>query len=133
MFLVRDARTVKGYRVAIISWFADKSACYCRRCRCFYRLSLYRCCIASYAIAMAFPFTSSSSSRTRSPFDIWFGIWFGIRLDSTNFRFYNCLIPASFHPFSLIRQEHPTKTSTSRILLFDTRRVRTRKRSNLEA
>jgi hypothetical protein len=65
--LVRDAGTIKGYRVATISWFADKSACCCCHCRCFYRLSLYYRCIASYAIAMAFPFTSSS--RTSSLFE----------------------------------------------------------------
>ena len=46
--------------------------------------------------------------------------------------FYDCLATASL-PFSLTRQEHPTKTNTSRILLFDTRRVGTSKRSNLEA
>jgi hypothetical protein len=39
----------------------------------------------------------------------------------------------SFLPSSLIRQEHPTKTNTSQIPPFDTRRVQTSKRSNLEA
>ena len=42
-------------------------------------------------------------------------------------RFYNCLAMASSLPF-LIRREHSTKTNTSRILLFDTRRARTSKR-----
>jgi hypothetical protein len=47
-----------------------------------------------------------------------------IRFDSatTNLLLHDCLATASL-PFSLIRQEHPTKTNTSRILLFDTRRV----------
>jgi hypothetical protein len=40
---------------------------------------------------------------------------------------------ASFLPFSLIRREHPTKTNTSRILLFDTRRAGTSKRLENEA
>jgi len=33
-----------------------RGSCYCRHYRCFYRLS---CCIASYAIAIAFLYTSS--------------------------------------------------------------------------
>ena len=125
-YLVSDAGTIKGYRVATISWFADKSACCCRRCRYFYRLS---CCIASYAIAMAFLYTSSSHASIQ--FSIRFqGIWHRARTIgrvypySTLYHepFTNCLTTASL-PSSLIRREHPTKTNTSRILLFDTRRV----------
>jgi hypothetical protein len=76
-------------------------------------------------------------------FGIRFGLWshehsilqvVDIRFDSTttNLLLHDCLATASL-PFSLTRQEHPTKTNTSRILLFDTRRVGTSKRSNLEA
>ena len=140
IYLVSNAGTVKGYKVATISQFADKSAYYCRYYYYFYRLSLY-CCIASYAIAIAFLYTSSLHAS----------IQFSVRFQGIRHRaciigrvypystlhykpspFTNFLAIASSLPF-LIRREHFTKTNTSRILLFDTRRAQTSKRSNLEA
>ena len=63
---------LKTPRVATISWFADKSACCCRYCHCFYRLS---CCIASYAIAIAL-FLYTSSLHTSIQFSIRFSVRF---------------------------------------------------------
>jgi hypothetical protein len=89
-----------------------RGSCYCRRCRCFYRLS---CCIASYAIAMAFPlYIPSSRASSR------FGIWFGIRFYSTSqprlplfdtprgrTSFYDCFTTTSF--FFLLHDKSPYK------------------------
>jgi len=111
---------LKTLRVATISWFADKSACCCRRCRCFYRY-LYRYSIASYAIAMAFPYTSSSHAS------IQFGIWFGIRFYSISqsrlplfdilrrrTSFYDCFTTTFFffllHDKSLYEDEYESNT-----------------------
>ena len=78
-YLVSDAGTVKGYRVATIILVRKQECVLLPSLLLFYRY-LYRCRIASYAIAMAssFPYTSSSHAS------IQFSIWFGIRFYGTS-------------------------------------------------
>jgi hypothetical protein len=121
-YLVSDAGTVKGYRVATIILVRKQECVLLPSLLLFYRY-LYRCRIASYAIAMAssFPYTSSSHAS------IQFSIWFGIRFYGTSqsrlplfdtlrrrTSFYDCFAIASFF-FSyttraLYEDEHESDT-----------------------
>ena len=104
-YLVRDARTVKGYKVAIISQFIDKSACYCRRCCYFYRLSLYYY-IASYTIAIAFLYTSSLHASIQ--FSIRFqGIRHQAYIIGRVYPFFDTL-PQTFSFYTIALQRHPS-------------------------
>jgi len=134
-YLVSDAGTVKGYRVATISWFADKRFVLLPSLLLFLSIILLHCILRySYSISFYFELAHEQSIRhsIRHSHSILQVV--DIRFDSTttNLLLHDCLATASL-PFSLIRQEHLTKTNTSRILLFNTRCVRTSKRLNLEA
>jgi len=143
MFLVSDAGTIKGYRVATISIDSQSSR---RLCLCLPTdrsiILVVAIRVIFYAIAIALSFPYLSSLRASSRFGIWFGIRFTIwhtsqsRLPlfdtSPRTSYYDCLAMASL-PFSLTRQEPLRSRTRVEYLLFDTRRVQTSKRSNLEA
>ena len=135
MFLVSDAGTVKDSK--------SRHNLLVRRQECvllpslllFLSIILLHCILRhSYGISFYFELAHEQSIRhsIRHSHSILQVV--DIRFDSTttNLLLHDCLATASL-PFSLTRQEHPTKTNTSRILLFDTRRVKTSKRLNLEA
>jgi hypothetical protein len=146
-YLVRDAGTIKGYRVATISIDLQLS---CRLCLWLPTdwsiILVVAICVIFYAIAMALSFPYLSSLHASSRFSIWFGIRFTIwhlipRMIGCVYPYLtihyepsstNCLTTASL-PFSLTRQEPLQRRTRVEYLLFDTRHAGTSKRSNLEA